>query len=216
MILDTALVLIVLTGFVLLASSRLGHIIRTMATQGVLLALLPLLIHEGPLTTRVGLVVVATLTIKGLVLPKLLLRTLRTVRVKREIEPFVGYTTSILLGVLGLVLSVFLASRLPLAHGPGSSLAVPVAFSTMLTGLLLIVSRKKALTQVIGYLVAENGIFCLGTSLLHDAPVGVELGILLDVLVAVLVMGIAIHHIQSEFDSIDVHRIARIAGKDNP
>jgi hydrogenase-4 component E len=87
------------------------------------------------------------------------------------------------------------------------SLLVPVALSTILIGLFLIVSRKKALSQVLGYLVFENGIFTFGVGAAYEAPVLVEMGVLLDVFVAVFVMGIAIFHISREFDSIDTTRL---------
>jgi hydrogenase-4 component E len=93
-----------------------------------------------------------------------------------------------------------------------SSLVVPVAFFTITSGLFLIVSRKKALTQVLGYLVMENGIYVFGTSIAARQPLLVELGILLDVFVAVFVMGIAIFHINREFEHTDVDRLNKLKG----
>jgi hydrogenase-4 component E len=89
----------------------------------------------------------------------------------------------------------------------GSQLAVPVSVFSILIGLLLIVSRNKALTQVLGYLVLENGIYIFGVTLVRDQPWLVETGILLDVFVAVFVMGIAIFHISREFDHMDVDQL---------
>jgi hydrogenase-4 component E len=88
-----------------------------------------------------------------------------------------------------------------------SPLIVPVALFTSLIGLFVIISRKKALTQVLGYLVLENGIYAFGVGLVHNAPLVVELGVLLDVFVAVFVMGIAIFHINRQFDHIDTDRM---------
>jgi len=88
---------------------------------------------------------------------------------------------------------------------------IPVAaMFTILTGLLLIVSRRKALTQVVGYLVMENGVYAFGAALAVDEPLLVELGVLLDVLVAVFVMGIAIYHISREFDHIDTDQLSAL------
>jgi hydrogenase-4 component E len=75
----------------------------------------------------------------------------------------------------------------------------------VLIGLLVLVSRLKAITQVVGYLVLENGIFLFGLLLLEQMPVLVELGILLDLFVAVFIMGIVVHHIRREFDHMDTH-----------
>ena len=86
-------------------------------------------------------------------------------------------------------------------------LVVPVAIFMMLAGLFLIVSRKKALTQVIGYLVVENGIYAFGVAIMHEAPFLVEIGVLLDAFVAVFIMGIILFHINREFDHIDTDRL---------
>ena len=81
---------------------------------------------------------------------------------------------------------------------------------TTLTGLLIIVSRRKALTQVVGYLAMENGIYAFGAALAVKEPLLLEMGVLLDVLVAVFVMGITIHHISREFDHIDTDRLSEL------
>lgn len=205
--LDTLLVLLVFTNLRLLGSSRLGSSIRTAAFQGVLLGFLPLLAHPGSLGTRLVAMTAAAAGFKGVVVPWLLLRALRGAKVRREVEPFVGYISSTLFGVAALVGSIGAAGRL---HVPGpvtSPLVVPVALSTMLVGLFLIVARRKALSQVIGYLVFENGIYAFGAGVAYEAPLFVEIGVLLDVVVAVFVMGIAIFHIRREFDSIDTTRL---------
>jgi hydrogenase-4 component E len=92
---------------------------------------------------------------------------------------------------------------LPMASG----LLVPTAFFLILTGMFLIVARRQALTQALGYLVLENGIYAFGSLLAKSAPWLVELGVLLDVFAAVFIMGIIIFHIHREFDHIDTHRL---------
>ncbi len=91
-------------------------------------------------------------------------------------------------------------------------MVIPVAFFTIMSGLFLIISRKKALTQVLGYLVMENGIYVFGTSIAAKQPLVVELGILLDVFVAVFVMDIAIFHISREFEHTDVDKLDKLKG----
>jgi hydrogenase-4 component E len=91
-----------------------------------------------------------------------------------------------------------------------SHLVLPAALSTILIGLLIITTRRKALNQVIGYLVLENGIYIFGVSMALEEPFVVELGVLLDVFVAVFVMGIAIFHISREFDHIDVDQLTTL------
>ena len=204
---DATLVGIVLTSFVLLGSSRFGSCIRGVALQGVLLGILTLTTQEHGPSWRTPLLALASTTLKGFVFPWLLSRALRDAEVRREVEPLLGYGLSLLVGMLSLVIALWLASRLPPPHLPISSLALPVALFTMLAGLLLIVSRRQALMQVLGYLVMENGIYAFGVALVPGTPMLVELGVLLDVFVGVFVMGIAIFHISREFDHIDTERL---------
>jgi hydrogenase-4 component E len=208
--LDTLLVLIVLTNLKLLGSSRLGGCIRVVAAQGVLLGGLPLLAAGEMPGMRALMLSAAGVGLKGIVFPWLLLRALREAKVQREVRPYLGYTASMLLGGGALGTALWATARLPLPPAVRSSLLVPVALATMLTGLLIIVSRSKAITQVLGYLVFENGIYAFGVGIAPDAPILVELGILLDVFVAVFVMGITIFHISREFDDIDTEQLSAL------
>lgn len=207
---DALMVLLILTNLRLLGSSRIGACIRTVAVQGALLGTLSLLAHAQAITPRVLVLTAAAVLLKAIAFPWLLFRALRGAKIRREIEPFVGYTLSLLAGVAALAVSFWLSSRLPLDDAAISPLLVPVALSTILVGLFLIVSRRKALTQVLGYLVFENGIYAFGVGVAYEAPLLVELGVLLDVFVAVFVMGIAVFHISREFDSIDTTRLSAL------
>jgi hydrogenase-4 component E len=210
---DIFFLVLVLTDFVLLGSSRLAVYIRVSAFQGVALGLLPVMTHLDATPLRLlllGGLGLFTIALKGVLFPLLLLRAMRMADVRREAEPFVGYIASMLLGLLGLVGSIRLGQRLPSPGPPFSSLAVPVGIFTLLAGLFLIVSRRKALTQVLGYLVLENGIFALGVTLVAEVSILVELGVLLDVFVAIFVMQIAIYHISQEFETTDVDRLATL------
>jgi hydrogenase-4 component E len=206
---DTALILLVLTAFVLLGSSRLGSCIRVVALQGVLLGFLTLTLESGG-SLRTPILAIASTGVKGIAFPWLLSRALRDADVRREVEPLVGYSLSILVGMLALALSLWLAGRLPRPAPPISPFVVPVALFMLLTGLFVIVGRRKALTQALGYLVMENGIYAFGVGLVEGTPMLLELGVLLDVLVAVFVMGIAIFHINREFDHIDTDRMTAL------
>jgi hydrogenase-4 component E len=207
---DTIMIFLVLTNLTLLGLSRLGTCIRVVAVQGVALGLLPLLLNEWSLELHLIFFSIAIISLKGIVFPWMLRKTLRDLNTQREIEPFIGYGTSIALGTVILVICMWLSSRLPLPVAAVSTLIVPVAFFTIMSGLFLIISRKKALTQVLGYLVMENGIYTFGVALVEKQPILVELGILLDVFVAVFVMGIAMFHINREFDHIDTDLLSRL------
>ena len=212
---DIFLLALVLSNFLLLGSSRLAVYIRVAAAQGVALGLLPMLtnLHDeaGRTATLLGLGLV-TIGVKGVLFPILLVRAQRAANVNREIEPRVGYAASVLVGLAALVLSQRVGARLPLPTSSFSGMAAPVAFFTFFVGLFLIISRRKALTQVLGYLVLENGIYVLGVALVAHVALLVELGVLLDVFVAVFVMQIAIHQITAEFRSTDVDRLTALKG----
>jgi hydrogenase-4 component E len=208
MALQALLIALILTNLKVLGTSRIPACIRAVALQGVLLGGLPLLAHAP----GAGLILVAltSMILKGAVFPWLLFLALREARVRREVEPFVGYNLSFLFGLVALAFSLALARRLSLPVPLASPLLLPVAFSTMLVGIFVIVSRRKALTQVLGYLIFENGIYAFGVAVVPEAPLVIELGVLLDAFVAVFVMGIAIFHINREFDSIDTRKLSAL------
>jgi hydrogenase-4 component E len=209
-ILDTLTVLLMFTNLRLLGLSRINASIRTVAAQGVILGLIALAANAGHLTAHILLIAAVGIAVKGVAFPILLFRALRAAKIRREVEPFLGYIPSVLTGVVAFLISLGVASRLPLPARPMSDLLVPTSLSTIFVGLLMIVSRKKALSQALGYLVFENGIYVFGVGVAYEAPALVEMGVLLDVFVAVFVMGIIVFHIAREFDSIDTTRLAEL------
>ena len=210
--LELAIVLLFLTNLVMLGLSELGACIRMVAVQGILLGIFTLIAREDGLSARFIILGVVSMGLKGFVFPFLLSRDIREAKVRREVEPFVGYAASIIVGLLMLAASMWIAARFPMLPSTSSQLVIPVALSTVFTGLFLVISRRKALTQVIGYLVFENGIFMFGITAAGEIPFLVEFGVLLDVFVAVFVMGIAINHINREFDHIDADQLSSLKG----
>lgn len=212
-IIDFVMFLLVATNLALLESSRLKTCIWLVAFQGMALGFLPVLVgynHAGGIALHAVFVGVISIILKGVVFPLLLMLAVHKANVRREIEPFVSYNVSIIAGVSALAAAIWISRYLNIPASAGGSLAVPLAFFTIFVGLLIITSRKKAITQVVGYLVLENGIFTFGFAVMPHAPFVVELGILLDLLVAVFVMGIMILHISATFDHIDVSRISTL------
>jgi len=207
-LLEILLAGVVLVNLAMLGASRLKSCVRFAGVQGVLIGIAPALAPGWGFGMRAALVIAAAVVIKGALMPWLLLRAIREARVRREIEPFLGYTASVLLGAVLTAAAFGFAARLPVAHaGPPF---LPVGLATLLAGTLLMTTRRKAVTQVIGYLVMENGIFLFGQGLGAELPAPVEVGILLDLLVAVFVMGIALFHINREFDSMAVHQLTEL------
>lgn len=208
--LDAILVLLVLTNLWLLGSSRLQACIQAVAFQGVLLGLIALFSKWPDITLRLSVVAIASTFIKAIVLPIFLRRAVREANIRNEVDPLVGFTTSLLLGIGLWGFAMYIADRLPLVLPNVSPLLLPVAIFGVMCGLLLIVSRNTAVMQVIGYLALENGIYAFGWAFAIEDPLLVEMGVLLDVFVAVFVMGITIYHLNREFDSIETDELASL------
>jgi len=201
-----------LTCFALLGTSRIGACIRFLSLQGILFSLVPLIAHDDGLPLRVLLLAGANIALKGVIFPAVLLHLRGRANFHREVEPFVGFVASILFGIVALVTSLGLARELKpaLSHAPFGMLEAAIFLIAI--GLFLIVSRRNALMQVIGYLVIENGIFVFGAITVVETPLLVELGILLDAFVAVFVMGIAVFHISREFGMADADQLNTLRG----
>jgi hydrogenase-4 component E len=205
---EVLLLLVVLTNFIVLGTTRLSACIRAIGVQGVLLGLLPLALYPGGSLHTWGLAA-GTVVVKAVVLPWFLGWAIREAAVRREVEPRVGYVASLLLGV-GAVAAAFAISRiLPLVE-PEREMLVAVALATVIIGLLIITTRSKALVQVVGYIMLENGVYLFGLIHVERVPFLVEVGVLLDGFVAVFIMGIVVFHISREFDTLDTARLTEL------
>ncbi len=210
---DVVLLAIVMIDLFVIATSRVGAVIRASALQGAVLSLLPLALALGGSPehlTHAIFISAGTVTLKALLIPWLLLRAVHKAQIRREVEPFVSLHVSLLVGALLVGVAFWSSAQLPLPRVGLPPLLVPVALSTLFMGFLIIVSRKKAITQVVGYLLMENGIFVFGMGLAQEMPFVVELGMLLDLLVGVFVFGIVINHISAAFDHVDTHTLSEL------
>ncbi|HTO07528.1 MAG TPA: hydrogenase [Myxococcota bacterium] len=207
--LDLVLVGVLLLNFLMLGTSRLRAAIQFAAMQGVLLGA-ALFVAHGQTGGRILLLSIVTVLLKGIAIPTILLRATRNISVRREIEPFVGFTASLVLGALATGLSLVFSRSLPLLDEHVGELVVPASFATVLTGFLVLTTRRKAITQVVGYLTLENGIFVFGLTLVEAIPFLVEIGVLLDLFVAVFVMGIIMDHIHREFSSLSTEHLTSL------
>jgi len=206
-LLSSLVAALLLINLVVLGSSRIGTVIRAVALQGIVLGVLAVAAHDE-LSRRVLALAVASVLLKGWLIPVILFRALRQVAIKREVEPWLGLLPSLLLGALATVLAVAAASRLPLAETRLAPLLVSASFATVAAGFILITTRRKAISQVLGFLVIENGIFVFGLLLVEAMPFLVEAGVLLDLFVGIFVLSIIIHHINREFASLDTRRLS--------
>ena len=192
-----------------LGTSRLPALIRAMSVQGVILGVMPILMDHDP-GWQVLVVALATAAGKGLLIPGLLRRAMRTVQIDREFEPLIGFVPSMLLGAGGTIVALALTHHLPLLPEHAGSLLVPGALATMLTGFILLIGRTKAISQVCGYLILENGIYLFGLLLIKTMPLLVEAGVLLDLTVGVFIIGIIVDRIQRAFDSLDTRKLTTL------
>jgi hydrogenase-4 component E len=208
-LLNSILVLLLLLNFFILGTSRIKAMIQGVALQGILLGILPIVVRHH-VELHLLLICAATVAIKGIVIPAMLSRAMRELPIRREVEPIIGLAASMILGALGTALSIGFARGLPLIDGHAGGLLVPAALATVLTGFLILTTRHKAITQATGYLILENGIFVFGLLLIEAMPLLVELGVLLDLVVGIFVMGIIISHINREFDSVHTERLAAL------
>ncbi len=191
---------------VALGTSRLPSLIRVAALQGAVLGVMPWILEPEPQLLAL-LVGAATIATKGLVIPALLRRAMRAAHIDRDLAPLLSYVPSLLLGAAGTMGAVVLARRLPLLPEHHASLLVAGALASVLAGLLLLIGRSKAISQVCGYLILENGIYLFGLLLIRATPLLVEGGILLDLTVGVFVTGIILDRIQRAFDTLDTRRL---------
>jgi hydrogenase-4 component E len=208
---EIALALYLVSDLVLAGASRLKSAVRFVAMQGVVVGILPVLMwnwaDEGCPGARVWIIAFVNTLVKGVALPMLLMYAVRKARTRRELEPIVSFHVSQLI-VFFVAIGAFAVGRLLHVHASSASeLAVPVALTTMGTGLLLICGRKKAITQVLGFLILENGISVFGAAILLEYGIVVELGILLDVFALVFILGIAVFQISRTFSSTDTDKL---------
>lgn len=185
---DLILLGILAAGVYTAATGRLSARVAACALQGALLAALAFVIgrHHGLLV--VGLAAGAVLVFKALVIPVFLRRAVRRSGVRREAEPHVSLHVPLLIAGLLAGLAFWLGGKVPLPSAAVGTLGARVGLATLLLGLYMIIRGRTELAQVIGYLVAENGVFVFGQIVFGGVPLIIEMGVLLDVLVAGMLM----------------------------
>jgi hydrogenase-4 component E len=195
---ELILMAVVLLNLSLLGGRMLKGCISRVALQGFLTALFGLAVHAESVSGRlVGLALLAMVA-KAAVFPWLLTRAMRVTEITEERRPFLGVTLSMTLGIVLVMAGFYLGRIFPVSSHEVSRLAMPVSYATMFSGLLLVIARRTVLFQAIGYLAMENGIYIAGISLVSGLPFLVELGVLLDVIAAVLVMVVVVQQIDQE------------------
>lgn len=202
--------LLLLIAFAMLSQRRILSLINLYAMQGLMLSISTAIVasYSGQhhLYYSAGL----TLLLKVLVLPWILHRLIRRLSVKWDVETMFNIPTTMLIGI-GLVVFAFnLAAPISQMAGTVTKSTLGIAMASVLLSFLMMITRSKAIPQVVGFLSMENGLFFAATSATYGMPMVVELGIALDVLVGVFILGIFFFQIREAFDSLDLKHMEKL------
>jgi hydrogenase-4 component E len=195
----------------ILGSTRLYSCVRAFGIQSFLLACVAGVVGYSTGKEDIYIVAILTLVIKAGIIPYIFIYIIKEIKVKREVELYVNISPSLIIGGVLVVISYYLIRSIAIISEL-SSLALSASMSLVSIGLFIMISRKKALMQMLGILIMENGLFLGAISLTNGMPLIVELGIFFDVLIGVLIMGILIFRINKTFESIDTDLLKTLIG----
>ena len=213
---DILSVLILLSSFVLVSHKRINAYIKTFRLQSALIALTAGIlgaetaVREGKYDILIVCVIIVAL--KVVLIPRLLHRTYRNVEYRVEKDFYLNIPILVLICCALVVFSYFSVSNIGTLSGGHINLQVVNSFSVILIGFFFMISRKKAIGQMIGYLVIENGIFVTAMFSTQGMPFIVDVGIFIDMVTAVLIMGIMVIQINEKFESINVNKLRNLKG----
>ncbi len=201
---------LLMLAFAMIAQRRILSLIRLFTLQGAILVLSTLMV--GYVTGQVHLYASAaiTLALKVVLIPMLLHRVVSRLDIRSEVETLINIPTIMLIGILVVILAFNLA--LPVAK-LSTSLAggtLGIALACVLLSFMMMITRARAVPQVIGFLAMENSLFFAATSATYGMPMVVELGVALDVLIGVLILGVFIFQIRERFDSLDIRHLEKL------
>jgi hydrogenase-4 component E len=202
--------LLLLIAFGMLSQRRVLSLINLFAGQGLILSVSTFIVayssHQHHLYYSAGL----TLVLKVIVLPWILHRLIRKLNVKWDVETLINIPTTMLFGIVLVIFSFNLAAPISLMAGTIAKSTLGIAMACVLLSFLMMITRSKAVPQVIGFLAMENGLFFAATSATYGMPMVVELGIALDVLVGMVILGIFFFQIRETFDSLDLKHMEKL------
>ncbi len=203
--------MILVTTFLILGSTRLYSCVRAFGIQSFLLAFVAGIVAYSTGKNDIYIIALLTLVIKTAVIPYMFLYIIKEIKVNREVELYVNISPSLIVGGILVVISYYLIRSISVLSEL-SSLSLSASTSLVSIGLFIMISRKKALMQMLGILIMENGLFLGAISLTYGMPLLVELGIFFDVLIGALIMGILIFRINRTFESIDTDMLKNLIG----
>jgi hydrogenase-4 component E len=206
-LLNLCAALLLLLSFAMLAQRRIVNLVNLLALQGALLLIATLLLAWRTGQRHLYVSALLTLALKVTFLPWLLHRLIRRLQVYWDTEPLLNISGTMLIGLLVVVFAFGLAQPISALASTATRNSIGIAVAVVLLSFITMITRRKAMSQVVGFLSMENGLFFGAMSTTYGMPMIVELGVALDVLVAVLVLGIFFFQIREQFDSLDLHHL---------
>lgn len=206
--------LILLTAFAMLVQRRMYALLHIFAWQGLFLSISTAIVGFAAQSHHLYISSVLTLAIKVVLLPYILHVLIQKLKIHREVETIVNVPTIMLIGIALVIFSYHLTAPIRELSTLMTKSTLAVALATVMLGLLMMITRRHAVTQIIGFLAMENGLFFAATSATYGMPLVVELGVALDILIAAFIFGIFFFHINTTFDSLDVDQMARLKEED--
>lgn len=202
--------LALLAVFVIVASSRIPTLVRVFALQSLALGLMAASVAYFTGLEHIYVVAALTIVLKVLVIPRALIYVMERIKVEREVEPLVNIPSSLLISGALAILAYYITEPIISSGTVITRNVLALSLAVVLIGFFIMISRRKALTQVIGLLTMENGLFMAAISTTYGMPLIVELGIFFDVLIAVLIMGIFAFRINRTFETLDTTFLRRL------
>jgi hydrogenase-4 component E len=201
--------IMLLLGFSMLAQRRILTLINLFLLQGVALFVSILAVALSTNQSHLLWSAMITLALKVVALPWILHRLIRRLAVKWDVETLLNIPTTMLVGI-GLVIVAFNVAT-PISELSGTVLrsTIGIALACVLLSFLMMITRSKAVPQVIAFLAMENGLFFAATSATYGMPMVVELGIALDVMVGMVIFGVFFFQIRQQFDSLDINQMEK-------
>jgi len=194
----------------LIVRTSLEGQVRVFALQSFVLALLSMLIAAYSESLELLGVGVALVVVKGITIPRVLNRAVANIGLQRAAAPYLGTAPALIICGVLTIIAFYVMTPIAASNPLPTADAIPLAFAGVLVGFFIMVNRRRAVTQILGFLMLENGIFLLALLATYGVPFIVEMGVFLDVLVAVLIMEVFVYHIKDNFDSIDVGELGKL------
>jgi len=202
--------LLLLIAFAMLSQRRVLSLINLFAWQGVVLTISTLVVAMSTQQQHLYYSAALTLVLKVIILPWILHRLIRKLNVKWDVETLINIPTTMLVGIALVIFAFNLALPITQLAGTITRGTLGIAIAIVLLSFLMMLTRRKAIPQVIGFLAMENGLFFAATSATYGMPLVVELGIALDVLVGMFILGIFFFQIREAFDSLDLKHMEKL------